>query len=91
MKNYNQQTRTSTPDTLNLLYTVQDVQDTLHFKNAIYMVILLLFPGAPKISQIICFFPGIGVCGYTKINKQGSKEFIFKNCYVLDALGKEQK
>ena len=42
MKNYNQQTRTSTPDTLNLLYTVQDVtgiQDTLHFKNAIYMVI----------------------------------------------------
>ena len=41
VKNCNQQTKISTPDTLKLLYTGQGVtgiQDTLHFNNDTYRV-----------------------------------------------------
>ena len=87
MKNYNQQTCYIQ---LKLLYTVQGVrgiQDTLHFKNDIYIYIYIYiylyiyiygnpwknqfycsFPDRLKFSKQICFFPGIGVCSYTKIN-----------------------
>ena len=75
MKNYNQQTCYIQ---LKLLYTVQGVtgiQDTLHFKNAIYIYgnpwknqFYCSFPEHLKFSKQICFFPGIGVCSYTKTN-----------------------